>query len=293
MEAPLLFSLYICGALVIPIIEALFQSGRWMNGALIVASFSTGLFSSMAIYRLFFHRARHFPGPKLAAVSKLYHVYQCRKGQNHLFLKQLHERYGTFVRTGPGEITVFHPDVLALLDGPGNKCSKSVWYDFLLLRVGVTTIRDRSFHDQRRRVWNQAVSTPELKIYEQEILKLSSKLDNILERAAMGNEVVSVSDLMYWFSFDIMGFFALSRSFNMLDREEWHYSIKTLRRAMRLLGPMSPVPWLAQIGFKFLHGYWVIKDWEEMVEWCRCRMHERIQVRSDLAFFVCETWVTI
>lgn len=59
-----------------------------------------GLFSSITIYRIFFHRLRHFPGPRLAAVTKLWHVFQCRDSRNHLVLDSMHKQYGNFVRTG-------------------------------------------------------------------------------------------------------------------------------------------------------------------------------------------------
>ena len=55
---------------------------------------------------------------------------------------------------GPNEITVFHPDVFAATDGPGNTCRKAVWYDFLLPEVAVNTTRDKPAHDQRRRIWD-------------------------------------------------------------------------------------------------------------------------------------------
>jgi hypothetical protein len=59
-----------------------------------------GLFGSIAVYRLCFHRLRHFPGPRLAALTKLWHVYQCHDSRNHLVLDGLHKKYGNFVRTG-------------------------------------------------------------------------------------------------------------------------------------------------------------------------------------------------
>lgn len=64
------------------------------------SSYLMGLFGSIAVYRIFFHRLRHFPGPRLAGLSKLWHVYQCRDSRNHLVLDALHKQYGTFVRTG-------------------------------------------------------------------------------------------------------------------------------------------------------------------------------------------------
>jgi hypothetical protein len=58
------------------------------------------LYTSIAIYRAFFHRIRHFPGPRLAAVTKLWHVWQSRNSENYLVMQKMHAEYGTLVRTG-------------------------------------------------------------------------------------------------------------------------------------------------------------------------------------------------
>ncbi|KAK6078382.1 cytochrome p450 [Seiridium cupressi] len=63
------------------------------------SSYLLGLFGSITVYRLFFHRLRRFPGPRLAALTKLWHVYQCRDSRNHMVLDYLHKQYGAFVRT--------------------------------------------------------------------------------------------------------------------------------------------------------------------------------------------------
>lgn len=63
-------------------------------------SYFTGLFTSISIYRLFFHALSKFPGPKLAAVTKFWHIWFIRNSQNFRFLQKLHHEYGAFVRTG-------------------------------------------------------------------------------------------------------------------------------------------------------------------------------------------------
>lgn len=68
--------------------------------AVVVAVYLSALFTSMTIYRLFFHATRHFPGPKLAAVSKFWHIFHIRDSRNFLFLEKLHKQYGYLVRTG-------------------------------------------------------------------------------------------------------------------------------------------------------------------------------------------------
>ena len=70
------------------------------NATLIINAYVFALFASMVIYRTMFHPLRAFPGPTLARVSKLWHVYMVRGSQNHLALEGMREKYGNFVRTG-------------------------------------------------------------------------------------------------------------------------------------------------------------------------------------------------
>ncbi|KAI9669660.1 MAG: hypothetical protein M1831_007356 [Alyxoria varia] len=161
-------------------------------------------------------------------------------------------------------------------DGPGNKCSKTDWYDLLNPEIGITTTRNQKLHDQRRRVWLPAVSAKELKVHEQTIVAHAHKMDSLISQAADAHSVVDFSSYAYWLSFDVMGVFALSESFDMLHNEQWHHVIKMMRGAMGLMGPVSPVPWVAQIGFKYLRNRWLVKDWFGMIGWCRDRMNERV-----------------
>lgn len=68
--------------------------------ALSIACYFGALFGSMTIYRLFFHKTSHFPGPKWASITKFWHIYQVRDSRNYLFQERLFKKYGTFVRTG-------------------------------------------------------------------------------------------------------------------------------------------------------------------------------------------------
>lgn len=66
-----------------------------------VASYYTTLWTSIILYRTFFHRLRNFPGPFMFKVSKLWHVYiLAPNSDNYKQLDTLHKRFGDFVRTG-------------------------------------------------------------------------------------------------------------------------------------------------------------------------------------------------
>lgn len=134
------------------------------------------LFGSITIYRLYFHRLNRFPGPRLAAVTKLWHVWQCRDSRNHQVLEKLHQEYGSFVRTGmevpnigkewsqtynlgPNEITIFKAAAFEAMDGPKSNTTRSDWYDLLFPRVSSVFTRDKDLHDERRRIWSHSLNS--------------------------------------------------------------------------------------------------------------------------------------
>lgn len=68
--------------------------------AAITAAYTVSLWTSMIIYRSFFHRLHRFPGPPWAKTSKLYHAFQLGKRDNYRKLAGWHQTYGNFVRIG-------------------------------------------------------------------------------------------------------------------------------------------------------------------------------------------------
>lgn len=62
----------------------------------------TCLCASILVYRGLFHPLGklELPGPRWARFTKLGHVWASRHSRNHLYLHQLHQKYGDNVRTG-------------------------------------------------------------------------------------------------------------------------------------------------------------------------------------------------
>lgn len=249
---------------------------------IVISSYVAALFASMVIYRKYFHRLRHYPGPWMAGATKFWHVWQCRTGENHIVIEKLVRKYGPLIRTGPEELTYVDPAVPPAVDGPGNPCTKAVWYDFLLPEIALNTTRSKRDHDARRRIWDRGFTSKALAAYNERITEYAEKLVTHIQRSADAGAPVNVSEWFYWFTFDIMGEFAFGRSFGMLQDEEWHYAVYLLRRAMSLLGPFSSVPWLAQIAFYITPWMYIVRDWLGMMQWCKKRMSERIEVGQIL-----------
>jgi tryprostatin B 6-hydroxylase len=129
--------------------------------------------------------------------------------------------------------------------------------------------------------------------HEAKILKYVDKLDQCIEADAKLEKVTNMRNLLLWFGFDIMGEFVFSKSFGMLEDQAWHHIIVRLQRALSLLGPLTPVPWLIHIAFNLAPRISFLKDWFDTVAWCQLQMNERLAYGSsnqsqDLSYYLME-----
>lgn len=96
--------------------------------ALLSFQYAFGLFGTIIIYRVLFHRTRHILGPCIANMTKLYAgPWLNRNMKMHKEHKKLLYRYGDIVRTGPNEVMVCDVDVLSEMHSA--KYSRDIVYE--------------------------------------------------------------------------------------------------------------------------------------------------------------------
>ena len=104
MKAPLIFRLHVVlfAALIYMEITVKHQDvvPDTKQAFEVFAVYTLSLLTSIFIYRRYCHRLRHFPGPFMASVTKLWQTTKTLDSQNHILLDGLHKKYGDFVRTG-------------------------------------------------------------------------------------------------------------------------------------------------------------------------------------------------
>ncbi|KAK5992326.1 Tryprostatin B 6-hydroxylase [Cladobotryum mycophilum] len=298
-QAPQIFLLHVALFVVFPILSRFLQD-YYVGSILCSVSYWSygylpGLLASTILYRTVFHPLTRagFRGPWYARVSKIWHVWACRDSRNHLVLESIHRKYGDFVRTGPSEVTVYHPDVFMALDGPRSECIKAEWYDVLHPTLSLVTTRNKAIHTARRREWNTGLTSKAVAEHEAKAQKYVSLLDDCIENDAKANQITDMRNLLFWFSFDVMGDFVLSKSFDMLQNRQWHHIIVRLQRALSLLGPLGPAPWLLQVGLRLGPRIGIVKDWFDILAWCKLQMTARLQngntnQSQDLTFYLME-----
>lgn len=92
---PIVTSMYLWKYTVLDAVQAITLTTQ------LAASYYAALYTSIILYRVFFHRLRKFPGPFAARVTKLWHVLKLApNSRNYMELNSLREKYGDYVRTG-------------------------------------------------------------------------------------------------------------------------------------------------------------------------------------------------
>lgn len=282
LQAPAIVIIHAAAFSILFVSRVFFNPTITMHGLLDpivpIIAYLGGLYGSMTVYRIFFHGLRVVPGPRLAALSKLWHVWKCRDSRGHLVLDDWHHKYGNIVRTGmnplgsfsshhtklklegPNEVTLFRPDAFEILDGPRNRNSRSDWYDLLHPRISSIFTRDKELHKGRRKLWEHimapACEYPEawrttsyprthqshciaVAQYHQSIIAKVQELDRIISQN--GTKPLYMNDLIHWFAFDSMGAFGFGIEFGLMKHQGPNDGFLNMRSALGLLGPFTPL----------------------------------------------------
>ncbi|OQU94838.1 hypothetical protein CLAIMM_01130 [Cladophialophora immunda] len=212
---------------------------------------------SIAIYRLFFHPLRKYPGPILGKLSKFHFSYICGTGTSHRYLESLHQKYGDIVRYGPNELSFINPDDVTFIHGAQSfNLRRGPWYDGNPGRAGHNTLvmastRNVENHKVRRRIWDKAFTANALKSYESRIILLT---DRLIQHCELKNgSIIDISGDVDHFSFDIMGDLGFGEDFGMIEGSN-KQSLKwagLLHSYMRMLSIIRPVPWFKEL-YKWL-----------------------------------------
>ncbi|EXJ71388.1 uncharacterized protein A1O5_05195 [Cladophialophora psammophila CBS 110553] len=231
-----------------------------------------GLFTSMAVYRGFFHPLGSFPGPLLAKYSKLWHLWiASRSVRNFEEIDKLHREYGPFVRIGPNELSIVHPDAMKVVHGSASKCSKGTWYDSTPGLTSMHSTRSRYFHDLRRRSWAKGFTAQALRDYESRVKLFTQCLTQQI--AARTGQPLNVAQWFNYYSFDVMGDLAYGKSFDMLETGGGHWAIDLLNDGIYYMGTVGQAIWAVIL---FTHVPILNRNFRRFLAFCEKMIDDRI-----------------
>ncbi|GME33310.1 Cytochrome P450 [Neofusicoccum parvum] len=246
----------------------------------LTAAALAGLYTSIAVRRLFLSPLRKFPGPWQARLTKFYSLWlESKNTQLFVEIQKLHEKHGDFVRTGPREISILRASAIPLLYGGKSPLKKATFYrqtEFEDEDQSLFNIISFQLHNKRRRIYDQGFSTKALTNYEPRVQsKVSTLLENFSKRAG---QPLNVTEWMSFFAFDVMGDVVYSKDYNMMAKADGKIeadgrqaTLQNLHDGMKFLGYGGTVPWIlrmmVQAGIK--------NDFQIMQSWCRGPMRDK------------------
>ncbi|KAH7133334.1 cytochrome P450 [Dactylonectria estremocensis] len=215
------------------------------------AAYLVALFTSITVYRLFFHRQRRFPGPVWASITKAYGVYANRDGKLHEVYDQLLHQYGPFVRIG------------LYTQSSMSKCTKGNVYATLEYGhhrvLNLDSITDKTEHRFRRQVWDRAFSGQAIDAREKPtrdvIHQWLAKVDELQGQPLNWTLFASL------ISFDITGHVGFSVDFGGVRSGEKNVHQQYIQSLFKVMADAGQQPWLIGLAKKRLVAQY-LKDAE-------------------------------
>ncbi|KAG8170257.1 hypothetical protein KVR01_001002 [Diaporthe batatas] len=177
------------------------------------------------LYNLYLHPLRHFPGPKLNAISKIPYTKSQLSGDYPRHLQEMTMKYGYFIRVAPDILSILHPDTVPTIHGHRKGGKDENPRDVLALGGNEKTILavGREEHGRLRRILasgfsNQAMIEQE-PMFREYADKLIKGMQSYSKRAPGPLDVTSWYN---WATFDVIGDLSFGESFGCLDGQSYH-----------------------------------------------------------------------
>ncbi|KAK7692347.1 hypothetical protein QCA50_003972 [Cerrena zonata] len=227
---------------------------------LTIFTYFTTLVSSVVLYRISpFHPLAGYPGPFLFRISQWFMLKVASGGKRHLYIQQLHDRYGDAVRIGPNEVSIRDVSAINPLMGTAGWPKGP---NYLGRTLGpqpipaLITINKPAEHSRRRRAWNRAFSVAALKEYEPMVAK---RVNQLVDRIASEKGVVDISACIGFFTYDFMGDMAFGGWYEMLRDGDKDGRWKAMTDSLKLTVRLEHIPWITHWMQKFGVGAQVVR----------------------------------
>ncbi|KAI1813901.1 isotrichodermin C-15 hydroxylase [Poronia punctata] len=197
-----------------------------------------------ALYNVYFHPLRTYPGPRLRAASRLPYTISLFRGDATHRNKALHDKYGQVVRIAPDTLSYTAGqawnDVYALRQsnesGSGNLPKDPKIYVNMPGSVINISTADDVDHRRMRRLQAHAFSEKAILLQEPYLVEFTQKFITCLRNEAAAPQRDGVVDLVKWVNFlttDIIGDLSFGETFGGLDTHELHSWLSTMFTAVK------------------------------------------------------------
>jgi hypothetical protein len=199
---------------------------------------------AVIFYRLVLSPLAQFPGPRLAAATRLYEIYfQIVKGGTFTWhINDLHDKYGPVVRITPWELHIRDPQFYnTLYAGPGKYRNKDPLFSFIGYPNSIFSLNSYDHHRLWRKILGQFFKKNAVLEFEPVIRENTQKLCKHFSAAVNASTVLELNCAFHCFTSDTLSQHAFGKTlaFNYLDRpqlsESWKKKVNTMFEFCRVV----------------------------------------------------------
>ncbi|KAL4877038.1 cytochrome P450 [Aspergillus karnatakaensis] len=252
----------------LPRISSEYEGFIWKHTIASLAWFSLviSLWTSILLYRAFFHPLKNFPGPFGARLTKLWSLNKVLETKIRWYrtLNELHKQYGDFVRTGPRELVIFDAAAITPVLGFASPTGKGPFYDSM--ETSVNTTRDKIFHRQRRKVWDHAFKIS-LSDFAPRVEELTTQLLSRISKNL--HKPILVNEICIHYSYDVMSALAFGEPMGYTEgnsNETAKSVLDNIQKGVDAIGLLLHVPWLMGMLTTFSWAIGPMREWNQYSE---------------------------
>jgi cytochrome P450 len=192
-----------------------------------------------AVYNVFFHPLRRYPGPLSHKISRIPFLRASVGGTLFKKIQNLHEIYGDVVRVSPDELSYTTPSAWKEIYGHKSQGAPEMAKYVKFYNPNGTMLHivcaPREEHARYRRLLSSGFSDKAIR--EQESL-IQQYIDLLIKRlhenCAGGNKALDLVQWYNWATFDIIGDLAFGEPFGCLEKSDYHPWISMIFASVKI-----------------------------------------------------------
>ncbi|KAE8382756.1 cytochrome P450 [Aspergillus bertholletiae] len=237
---------------------------------------------TVCIYRLTLHPLAKYPGPRLAAVTRLWHSYHLCTGDIVSILARAHETYGPVLRIAPDEVLFTSSrawdDIYGARPGKPEMDKDTPLYKGPTAPHSIVTV-DGDLHRFYRRLLAKGFSDAALREQEPVIQRNINLLVEKLHGEVAAGKTPEMTTWFNYATFDLIGELAFGETYGCLENSHYHPWVEMILEVMKLRAMTHAVgyyPWAFHVLMWF-----VPKSLRDKFVVHRKYTHDKVQRRMD------------
>lgn len=206
-----------------------YSTPKQLLGGISLAAILAALYLvASALYNLFFHPLRHFPGPALAKVSVLWKLIGNLQGRKAHRIHEAHLQYGLVVRVAPNELSFSNPAAVKDIYASSAFAKEQRFYfaKRIFHENHLLSFRDNKAHRQRQKLLQRGFSQASLLEFES---AMASKIQVLLDQFARAQQPIDVLPWAHALGFDTIYHLMFDEDPGSLKEGQPHWIMGSMR----------------------------------------------------------------